>query len=141
MAFTAADVLREAHAWVGTPYVHQGRSRHGVDCIGFVICVRAAVEPLPPLFSETRNYARAPKNGLLLERVTHWCTPLTAVEDGCLVLIKWPLSAVPSHVGIYGAGNILHAYQRVGRVIETGYRAHWLRDTHSFWRLPGMAIP
>lgn len=134
----AIDVVHEARRWIGTPYVHQGRTRHGVDCIGFIICVRNACEHWPQALKETRTYDRAPKNGLLLEKIMGHCEPLEVPEDGCVVLIRWPLSKEPSHVALHAGGHILHSYQRAKQVIETGYRGMWLRDTHSLWRLPGV---
>lgn len=134
-----AAIVAEGQRWLGTPYVHQGRSQYGVDCIGFVICVRHAVEAIPSWLTETRTYARQPMHGLLLSRIAAHCTPLDQVEEGCLIVIRWPRMKEPAHVALYGGGNILHAYQKVNRVIQSGYRANWLRDTHSLWRLPGVA--
>lgn len=134
----AQRIVDEARQWLGTPYLHQGRSRFGVDCIGFAICVRNSVEPVPMLMNETRNYDRRAAHQILLGKVTQYCTPLDEPEQGCLILIKWPLNAEPSHVALHADGNILHAYAQVAKVVETGYRAQWSRDTHSLWRLPGV---
>lgn len=134
----AQSIVDEARRWIGTPYVHQGRTRFGVDCIGFAICVRNAVEAWPEGMQEIKNYSRRPKDGLLLSRVTTYLTSIRDVEQGSVILIRWPQHDEPSHVGIYADGNIIHAYAKSKQVIETGYRAHWLRDTHSIWRLPGV---
>lgn len=133
-----AEIVREARSWIDVPYVHQGRSRYGVDCIGLVLCVRAAVEDWPLGRTFTRNYARCPKDVLLLSIVEENATRLEEPEQGCMILIKWPRAATPTHAGIYADGNIIHAYQRVMRVVETGFRAHWVRNAHSYWRLPGV---
>lgn len=133
-----ADIVAEARRWIGVPYVHQGRSRFGVDCIGLVLCVRNAVEEWTPGRTLIRNYARCPKDALLVSIVEKYATRLEEPEDGCMILIKWPRAITPAHAGIYAEGNIIHAYQRVNRVVETGFRAHWARYAHSFWRLPGV---
>ena len=134
-----AQLVAEARRWVGVPYVHQGRTRYGVDCIGLILCVRAALEPWDALSREPRDYARHPRDGLLLDRVRTSCFLLAAPEDGALILIRWPKTSHPSHVAIYAGGNLIHAYQRAKRVVETGFRAHWLRNAHSYWQLPGVA--
>lgn len=134
-------VFHEARGWVGVPYVHQGRSRYGVDCIGFVICVRNAISPMPSWMQTSRNYGRVSQQDLLLQGLQRECTRIEAPEEGCIVLIQWPMNKIPQHVAIHGRGNIIHAYARSQKVIETGYRAHWLRDTHSLWRMPGVAPP
>lgn len=134
-----AQIVDEARRWLGVPYVHQGRTRHGVDCIGFVLCVRNALAGWEQLERAPRNYARQPRDGLLLDQVRAACFLLDAPEDGALILIRWPRTQHPSHVAIYAGGNLIHAYQRARRVVETGFRAHWLRNAHSYWRLPGVA--
>lgn len=134
-----ADIASEARRWLGVPYVHQGRTRFGVDCVGFIICVRDAVEAWPQGMAVIRNYARAPTDGLLVDVLAQHCTRIEAVEEGCLLTIRWPLTKHTSHLALYAGGSIIHAYQRAGKVVETGYRAHWLRDTASMWRLPGVA--
>lgn len=133
-----AEIAQEARSWAGVPYLHQGRSRLGVDCIGFVICVRSALAPWPESQVEVRNYGRRPKGDLLLERITAHCTELDGLEEGCVLLMRWPSDKHASHCAIHAGGNILHSYQRVNRVVETGYRAYWPRLTTSVWRLPGV---
>lgn len=132
------QLVSEARSWVGVPYIHQGRTRYGVDCIGLVLCVRNAVAPWAALQREVRNYARHPQDGLLLQRVQANCAQLDAPEDGAMILIRWPKTPQPSHVAIYAGGNLIHAYQKARCVVETGFRAHWARNAHSFWRLPGV---
>lgn len=135
----AADLVSEARSWLGVRYVHQGRSRFGVDCIGLVICVRSALERWTEAELEPRNYRRLPADGLLEQRLMRHCTQIEVPEDGAVILIRWPHTAHASHAALYAGGNIIHAYQLARGVIETGYRAHWLRDTVSYWRLPGVA--
>jgi hypothetical protein len=106
--------------------------------VGLVLCVRDALEPWDAMRAEARNYARHPKDGMLLERVRASCTQLKAPEEGAMILIQWPKSPHPSHTAIYAGGNLIHAYQRARRVVETGFRAHWARWAHSYWRLPGV---
>lgn len=136
---TPAQLVAEARRWVGVPYVHQGRSFNGVDCIGLIICVRSALAPWPASTLEPRNYARHPRDGLLLDRIRAHCAQISGAENGAVILIQWPTAEEPSHAAIYADGNLIHAYQRAGAVVETGYRAHWPRYTHSFWRLPDVS--
>ncbi len=134
-----SQIVAAARDWLGVPYVHQGRTKFGVDCIGLILCVRNQLEPWDALRRAPHDYARHPNDGLLIEHVRAQCFLLNEPEDGALILIRWPKTLHPSHVAIYAGGNLIHAYQRARRVVETGFRAHWARDAHSFWRLPGVA--
>ena len=40
---TRGEVLAEARSWLGVPYLHQGRSRLGVDCVGLLIMVARGI--------------------------------------------------------------------------------------------------
>lgn len=136
---TQAQLIEEARRWLGVPYVHQGRTQYGVDCIGFILCVRNAISPWWAVNArELRTYQRRPKDGLLLGIVEQHCLQLAAPEPGAMILIRWPQTPYPSHVAMYVEGNLIHAYQRAHCVVETGFRAHWRRYTHSYWRLPGV---
>lgn len=36
---TRAEIVAEALSWEGVPFRHQGRSRSGVDCVGYGRCI------------------------------------------------------------------------------------------------------
>lgn len=136
---TADDLIDEARRLTGTPYLHQGRSGQGVDCIGLVLCVCEALGTLPREF-ERRNYARLPQAELVL-RTAHHCTPAPCPprEPGLMLLIRWPGAEYASHTAIFAGQTLIHCYAQAGRVVEHGYRGHWPARTESAWRLPGIA--
>ena len=39
MTVTRAQVVDAARKWLGTPWRHQGRNTHGIDCVGLVVVV------------------------------------------------------------------------------------------------------
>lgn len=43
MTLTRNNVLDQARSWLGVPFLHQGRSRVGVDCVGLLIAVARSV--------------------------------------------------------------------------------------------------
>lgn len=133
---TAAELVTEAHDWLGVPFLHQGRSRHGVDCIGYVAALCAHLGAFEPINNLPHNYARNPQ-ALLSDALRMLGTP-TSLEAGCLILIKWPLSPHPSHVGIYTGASMIHCYEAVGKVVEHGYTTPWPERTASLWRIPGV---
>jgi len=131
-------IVAEARTWIGVPFLHQGRSRNGVDCIGLVLCVRAALGPFPEAQGKPTTYSRTARDASLLSYMTDECEQGLEPEPGGIVLIQWPGTQQPSHVAICTGENIVHSYARQRRVLEVGYRAQWTKWTHSFWRIPGV---
>lgn len=134
---TPYTLIQEARAWVGVPFRHQGRSRLGVDCAGFIEVLARSLGLLPSDYMAPRSYARRP-NGELYGTILRYCTRAREAAPATVVLVFWPKSREPGHVALCTGSTIIHAYSRVGRVVENGYRGLWIRNTHSVWRLPGV---
>jgi cell wall-associated NlpC family hydrolase len=136
-AVTGEDVARTARILIGTKYLHQGRSIHGIDCVGVPIWVCTELGILP---DEVRraNYGRI-ATGELLQELQRFCVRLEVPEIGCLIAFKWPGESTAGHVAIKTPYGIVHAYRNHGGVKEHGYRAKWPEWTDSFWRLPGVS--
>lgn len=138
-AVTPAELIAEARRWLGTPYRHQGRDRHGFDCVGYVIHVAANLGIMPRNLSRT-NYGRLPQPELLTQIEAN-CLPANAPGPGTLILIRWEIDKRPSHCALCSGETLLHTYQSPqgpGKAVEHGYRGKWLRRTVSVWRLPGV---
>jgi cell wall-associated NlpC family hydrolase len=134
---TAQELIEAARTWIGVPFQHQGRSRYGVDCAGFVVELMRSAGQLPYDFRDVCNYGRRPQ-GELLELVARHCEPVSDEQPGLLVLIRWPKDSQPSHTGLITDSTIIHCYQRKRAVVEHSFRGAWRRDMHSMWRLPGI---
>ncbi len=136
---TVPQLVNEARTWIGVPFRHQGRSRMGVDCIGLVVCVRNAVQPWPSGMNELTNYSRVAVDSLLLDKIVeHGFERIDKPVRGCVVLIRWPKIKHPSHVALLAGDTIIHAYRRVDKVCEVGYREPWLRLTCGYFKVPGV---
>jgi cell wall-associated NlpC family hydrolase len=130
------SLITEARSWVGVPFIHQGRSRSGVDCIGLIIVSLQRVGCLQKGF-EITNYARLPSSDQLMTRVQSYCTPLEQPKPGAMLAIRWNKDV--SHVGIFTGENLIHAYQSRKQVIEHSLRGRWLKMIDSAWALPGIS--
>lgn len=126
-----------ARARVGTPFRHQGRTEHGVDCIGLVIVSRLSLGPWDLVKHDSADYLRNPGESLAAFASEH-LIKIDRPEVGALALIKWPRMKAANHVGILTPSNIIHSYESIGKVIETGYREPWVRQTVQLYRIPGM---
>lgn len=133
----ASDFVALVRTFVGVKFRHQGRSRHGVDCAGLFVAAMREGACLPAAFRDPEGYGRLPSTELIA-MVAKFCTPVASPEPACLVLLRWPLHADPSHLALCTGPTLIHAYAFARRVVEHGYRGAWLRDTHSLYRLPGL---
>jgi len=118
--------------YVGVKFIHRGRTRRGVDCVGLVIL---AAQDCGYLAEDLPAYGREPRNGLLEKTLAdHLGAPVNrapAVND--VVVMSLQSGQQPSHVGIIthhpnGLG-IVHAYGEIGRV------AHQRLDTNKIKRI------
>lgn len=133
---TPEQLVEAARHWVGVKFLHQGRSRDGADCLGFIAALLSELGNGVFLDNLPENYGREPQ-ALLLTRLTE-LTHQIPLQPAALVLIQWPKQAFPSHAGIFTGVNLVHCTQENRKVIEHGYRGPWLRRTASVWALPGV---
>lgn len=135
MSVPASTLVAEARRWLGTPYRHQARGPHAFDCVGLVIRVADDLKLVPDTF--VRNYGRLPRPELI-EQARRICTAIDQPEPGCLVLIRWPREKLPAHAALFTGENLIHSDRFHAKVVEHGYRKHWVTWTHSLWRIPGV---
>jgi len=99
-------ILKEAEAWIGTPYRYAGATRDGVDCSGFVCTIFSTIPHKLP-----RNSARQATVGEAIS--------LQDAVAGDLVFFNTSGNGV-SHVGIYIADNLfIHASTSIGVTINS----------------------
>lgn len=132
-----ADIVAAARDWKGVPFLHQGRSRHGVDCIGFIAAMCAELGISKWLELLPHNYARNPQAQLSAALHAH-ASLSYHLQPGIVLLIKWPKSEHASHCAIYTGESMIHSYQRLGAVKEHSYDEVWQRMTDSAWLIPGV---
>lgn len=128
------DVIEQAREWVGVKFLHQGRTRHGADCLGFIAAVLAELGSRGFLDHLPHNYARDP-NVLLLERLPEVSREIE-LQPAALLLIQFPQAKVPSHAAIYTGVSMIHCYEIEGEVVEHTYGKPWTTRTKSIWALP-----
>ena len=126
---TPADFIAAARSYVGVPFHHQGRTRHGVDCIGLVVC--AARDAGLALVDRT-DYPRDP-NGLLPLELARQFQEVDPALAGDILLMRF--RGEPQHVAILAGETLIHGYASIGRVVEHGLDAKWRRRIVAAYRL------
>lgn len=130
-----STIVAAARACLGTPFRHQGRAPGiGLDCAGLAVVAlkSAGVDIHAPA-----NYSRTPHDGRLramidIQRGLRF-VPRDDMQAGDVLLIK--IGNEPSHVGICtGGGNVIHAYEQVGKVVEHRLDAAWQAQIVAVYR-------
>lgn len=133
---TACDIIEAARELLGTPYLHQGRSRAAIDCAGVALLVARKFDLMPgaPL---SADYGLLPQP-LLVATMARICDRLEEPRPGCILLIKWHGTAFAQHIVICTGPTIIHCCGLHRRVVEHGYRGQWIKQTDSAYWIRGV---
>ena len=143
---TRLEIVREAEAWIGTPYRHQASVKGaGSDCLGLLRGVWRAVagaEPeLPPPYS--RDWDEVEKRDVLLAAARRHLVerPLGEMAAGDVLLFRMRDGAVAKHLGILtrsGAHPVfVHAYSGHG-VVQSSLSLPWRRRVAHVFAFPDL---
>jgi len=136
MTITRAAFLSEARSWIDVPWVHQGRNRYGVDCIGLVLvtCWALALTDY-----DISGYGRTPNADMLMRELDARARRIDLASALPADLVLSRFNHDPQHVGILTARGILHAYAGARRVVETALPRSWRRRIVAAYAVPGVA--
>lgn len=136
-----ADIVAAARGWLGTPWLHQGRTPVGIDCAGLVAVV---ARDLDITDYDVGGYARHPDTTRMLALLRAGGATRVAwgeATDGDVVVFK--AAAFPCHLALLsrcdGVPHIIHAHRGVGCVVEEPLGQDWLDHRVAAFRLPGVA--
>lgn len=115
------EFIEYAREFIGVPWVHQGRTERGVDCVGLVVlCSRKCGLDVPM----SANYGRIQNYHQARTTLSQFCVRTGEAMIGDIVLYK---DTQNLHVAIVSVidGNdrpkkIIHANSEVGTVVESG---------------------
>jgi len=104
-----------ARSYLGVPWVRQGRSRQGVDCIGLVVLAARDCGmnvTMAATYGDTQAYWEM--KPILIEH----CARVGYPGEGIIVLYKNPAIL---HLGVLTAeGTVIHAFGPKNKVVESG---------------------
>lgn len=129
---TDSQIIATARAYLGTPFLHMGRSTAGIDCAGLVVCVSRdlglPVKDLP-------RYGRQPLGGMLDKIVRQSFDVTTELSPGTILSMRF--AREPQHLAIYTGENVIHCYERVGKCIEHRLDSTWRKRIVHKYRFRG----
>lgn len=141
---TGAEITTAARGWTGVRWLHQGRSRDGIDCLGLVLVV---AHELALTDFDTRDYARQAEDESMLEQCREHLfeIPRAAARPGDVPVMRFGTNR---HIGIFGdyvhgGLSLIHAFSQAPRkVVEHRFNDDWLRghgaSLLAVFRFPGV---
>ena len=133
-------LVQEARTWIGTPFVHQGRTKGaGCDCLGLVVGVLSTfgLEPNIPVYGDISQIRDKSLfyNGLIDHlKVSHEVLDLGQIL-GFSLRRNFPLA----HIGILSQlapiPRFIHAYSTYG-VVESALTDAWQRRIVARFEFP-----
>jgi cell wall-associated NlpC family hydrolase len=145
LSVSGAHIVTAARAHLGVTWMHQGRSREGVDCLGLVLLV---AHQFALTDFDTRDYARQAKDESMLEQCREHLfeIPRAAAQPGDVAVMRF---ANNRHIGIFGdyvhgGLSLIHAFSQAPRkVVEHRFSDDWLRgygaSLMGCFRFPGIS--
>lgn len=138
---TRAQIVDAARAYLGVKWVHQGRTAHGVDCIGLLL--RAGWDAGLEL-PDFPNYTRTPVPATFVKAIQDHTVaiPRLPLKHGAVAIFRQ--SHLPCHVGLIaldrGEPTLIHSLLLSPRkVVEMRFRgSEWERDLIEFRDYPGL---
>lgn len=124
-------MVETARSYIGCPFHHQGRSRHGIDCVGLLVVCAHSVGASSYDF---KTYRRRPDGETLLKELQKG--GLVRTEDpkeGDCIVFGIGKRFWPYHVAIRTPTGMIHTWADIGRVVESGYDDYWIKHHHSDW--------
>ncbi len=118
------EFVEAARQYLGTRWVHQGRSIRGVDCVGLLIVSGADIGVTIP---DMKGYRRTPQPHIFVTHIRDNSDPQIEPLPGYMGIFRD--GSQPCHVGIFaerhGRTSLIHAYAGTGKVMEEPFEHHW----------------
>lgn len=134
-------MIERARSMIDTPFIHQGRDRNGIDCIGLIVyamdypIAKVPAYPRDPFKSELETAMTAAFGEPLL------CDPtLDELQEGDIVVMQYKgpirhVGIIANHEHHAGYLSLIHTDSNLDKVTEHIIDFKWLRRFKKVWRL------
>jgi hypothetical protein len=133
-------IVAAARNWVGAPYLHQGRGRKGIDCVGLLIEV---CKDMGHPVDAPHAYSSMPQGHQLLTPCDAqlWKPARQVPIPGDLCVYWGWHPSEPQHFAfigeISGRLTVIHSFSKFQKVVEQSYNRIWVQKFHCLYNLPG----
>jgi cell wall-associated NlpC family hydrolase len=132
---TGAEYVTQVRSYVGVPFRHCGRNRHGVDCVGLVV---AAAHDLGLSDYVPRPYSRQVDSREMREQLEACAVDVTSQEKkpGDVLFLK--VLGHPVHLGVFTGPTMIHSFEPAGKVCEVRWGDYWSSRVEAVFRWRGL---
>lgn len=144
---TTHEIIAAARSYLGVRFVHQGRSRAGLDCLGLLLLTaekaRLDFDGRSALQLDVPRYGTRPDTDFLHARLMGHLMPVEVPQLGDILVLM--IDGRPQHLAIVtdypepGEQGMIHAHGLARQVVEHRYDAYWRAATVRVFRLPQLA--
>ena len=114
-------IIEAAYSYLDVPYHHQGRNRAGIDCVGLPIAIARDIGY--PLTNDQYAYEQIPNPETLYGGLEENFTRVHKAEPGDILVMRFHIE--PQHTAIFTGGNIIHSYEKAGKVVKHRFSNAW----------------
>jgi cell wall-associated NlpC family hydrolase len=131
-------IIEAATEFVGTRFLHQGRDKAGVDCVGLLVAVGRAIG-YPEIF-DVEGYRRVPSADTIRETLRKNCDEIevSEVKPGDIFLMRMG-GIKPRHAAIF-LGDVWHGEPAMVHAVAPVVKVQPLSDFPSSWFVCGFRI-
>lgn len=130
-------MVATAQGFIGVPYLHQGRTALGLDCLGLIVAVAKQVGALPLGYEAPADYPENPNSERLLRELSAVCPPVPYQGPRLGDVLVLRLRRTPQHLAFYGGSVIIHTHPQI-RVVQESIWRDWQGRVASIHQFPAV---
>ena len=139
MSATREQIVAAARSWIGVPWIHQGRTRSGVDCGGLIIglCTELGMD-----FSAVpMDYPRRKRDTFIQQWCEHFFIPQGRTPGAPGDIHLYLLGRWPQHMAVWTGESVVHITVESRKVSETELDPRLAERLVCSYRLPWLTSP
>lgn len=129
---STSKIIEAARELLGVPFVHQGRTLNGIDCIGVLVYCASKIGIN---LVDKPTYCYPENSHQLIDELKFQLdeVPVSSKQSGDFVVIA--IGGVPRHLALLTPRGMIHTNDNVGKVVEQLISEAYEKRIHSVWRL------
>lgn len=131
------QIIATAREYIGVPYLHQGRSALGLDCLGLIVVVAKRTGALPLDYEAPADYPENPSSERLLRELSAECPPVPykGPRPGDVLVLR--LVRTPQHLAFFSGSGLIHTHPQL-RVVKESAWHDWAGRVTSVHQFPAV---